>query len=112
MRTVANDDAVVGRESGAARAALHWDIETLPPNLRRYARRLAHDVVAADDLVQECSARALARLHLYCQIQPLTPRCVAALLVVAAASKTSAGIPAVRVWDGPLMGSMRRLTAK
>jgi hypothetical protein len=63
MRTVANDDPVVGRESGAARAALHWDIEALSPNLRRYARRLTHDVVA------------LARLNIYCQIQPLTPRC-------------------------------------
>jgi RNA polymerase sigma-70 factor (ECF subfamily) len=35
------------------------------PGLRRYARALARDVVAADDLVQECLTRALGKLHLW-----------------------------------------------
>ena len=35
------------------------------PNLRRYARALVRDVVGADDLVQECLARAVAKLHLW-----------------------------------------------
>jgi RNA polymerase sigma-70 factor (ECF subfamily) len=40
-------------------------IEAGIPHLRRYARALARDVVAADDLVQDCLARALAKLHLW-----------------------------------------------
>jgi RNA polymerase sigma-70 factor (ECF subfamily) len=35
------------------------------PILRRYARALVRDVVAADDLVQECLTRAIAKLHLW-----------------------------------------------
>ncbi len=35
------------------------------PHLRRYARALLRDVVAADDLVQECVHRALSKLHLF-----------------------------------------------
>lgn len=34
-------------------------------NLRRYARSLTRDVVRADDLVQACVARALAKEHLW-----------------------------------------------
>jgi RNA polymerase sigma-70 factor (ECF subfamily) len=41
------------------------DIEAEIPRLRRYARALVRDVVAADDLVQDCLARALAKLHLW-----------------------------------------------
>jgi RNA polymerase sigma-70 factor, ECF subfamily len=41
------------------------EIEAHIPSLRRYARALARDVVAADDLVQECLARALGKLHLW-----------------------------------------------
>jgi RNA polymerase sigma-70 factor (ECF subfamily) len=44
---------------------LHRDIECVLPNLRRYARSLTHDAVDADDLVQECLARALGKLHLW-----------------------------------------------
>jgi RNA polymerase sigma-70 factor, ECF subfamily len=37
------------------------------PRLRRYARVLTHDVVSADDLVQNCLTRALAKKHLWQQ---------------------------------------------
>jgi RNA polymerase sigma-70 factor (ECF subfamily) len=35
------------------------------PRLRRYARALSRDVARADDLVQSCLARALAKQHLW-----------------------------------------------
>ncbi len=35
------------------------------PRLRRYARALLKDPVAADDLVQDCVERALSRLSLF-----------------------------------------------
>jgi RNA polymerase sigma-70 factor (ECF subfamily) len=41
------------------------DIEPEIPRLRRYARALTHDVVTADDLVQDCLTRALGKLHLW-----------------------------------------------
>jgi RNA polymerase sigma-70 factor, ECF subfamily len=40
-------------------------IEALVPRLRRYARALTHDVVAADDLVQDSLSRALGKIHLW-----------------------------------------------
>jgi len=40
-------------------------IEPELPRLRRYARALTHDVTAADDLVQDCLARALSKMHLW-----------------------------------------------
>ena len=43
----------------------HRDIEAEIPRLRRYARALTRDVVAADDLVQDCLTRALGKLHLW-----------------------------------------------
>lgn len=43
----------------------HHDIEAEIPRLRRYARALTRDVVSADDLVQDCLARALGKLHLW-----------------------------------------------
>jgi RNA polymerase sigma-70 factor (ECF subfamily) len=46
-------------------ADIQQKIEAEIPGLRRYARALAHDVVRADDLVQECLARAIAKLHLW-----------------------------------------------
>jgi RNA polymerase sigma-70 factor (ECF subfamily) len=46
-------------------ADIYQDIEAQIPHLRRYARALTRDVVAADDLVQECLVRALAKLHLW-----------------------------------------------
>ena len=63
--SIPNDNATFDAEPGAAKAVLHRDIEANLPNLRRYARSLTHDAVAADDLVQECVARALAKLHLW-----------------------------------------------
>ena len=41
------------------------DIEAEIPRLRRFARALTHDLVAADDLVQDCLTRALGKLHLW-----------------------------------------------
>src|SRR5271168_2475362 len=46
-------------------ADIRQKIEAHIPSLRRYARALARDVVAADDLVQECLTRALGKLHLW-----------------------------------------------
>jgi RNA polymerase sigma-70 factor (ECF subfamily) len=40
-------------------------IETQIPRLRRYARALTRDAVAADDLVQDCLVRAVAKQHLW-----------------------------------------------
>lgn len=45
--------------------SLHRKIETLLPRLTRYARVLTRDAVAADDLVQDCLARALGKIHLW-----------------------------------------------
>lgn len=41
------------------------EIEQYIPHLRRYARAIAHNPVAADDLVQDSLLRALAKSHLY-----------------------------------------------
>jgi len=46
-------------------ACQHREIEAEIPRLRRYARALTHDAVVADDLVQDCLARALGKLHLW-----------------------------------------------
>jgi RNA polymerase sigma-70 factor, ECF subfamily len=62
---VPNDNDVAGQEGRAAKAVLDREIEALLPNLRRYARSLARDLAAGDDLVQECVARALAKLDLW-----------------------------------------------
>ncbi len=40
-------------------------LEPQIPRLRRYARALTRDVVRADDLVQNCLVRALAKQHLW-----------------------------------------------
>jgi|HubBroStandDraft_6_1064221.scaffolds.fasta_scaffold246875_2 RNA polymerase sigma-70 factor (ECF subfamily) len=48
-----------------AMANIQQRIEAELPRLRRYARALVRDVVDADDLVQECLTRALAKLHLW-----------------------------------------------
>jgi RNA polymerase sigma-70 factor, ECF subfamily len=50
-------------KSTAVDEALHARIEALIPRLRRYARALVRDPVAADDLVQDCLARALGKIH-------------------------------------------------
>jgi RNA polymerase sigma-70 factor (ECF subfamily) len=52
-------------ERGADGGALERQIEALIPRLTRFARALTHDIVNADDLVQESLARALAKLHLW-----------------------------------------------
>lgn len=46
-------------------ADIHQRLEAEIPRLRRYARALARDASTADDLVQDCLARALAKLHLW-----------------------------------------------
>jgi RNA polymerase sigma-70 factor (ECF subfamily) len=46
-------------------ADLRQRIEAEIPRLRRYARALTRDIVAADDLVQDCLVRGLAKLHLW-----------------------------------------------
>src|SRR2546421_4254357 len=40
-------------------------VEAEIPRLRRYARALTRDAVRADDLVQSCLARAVAKQHLW-----------------------------------------------
>jgi len=40
-------------------------LEAQIPRLRRYARALTRDIVRADDLVQSCLARAVAKQHLW-----------------------------------------------
>ena len=45
--------------------SLHSQIEALIPRLRRYARAMVHDPVAADDLTQDCLVRALGKIHLW-----------------------------------------------
>lgn len=54
---------VDGQESATVDRSLRAQIETLIPRLRRYARAMARDPVAADDLVQSCLVRALGKIH-------------------------------------------------
>ncbi|HZS82889.1 MAG TPA: sigma-70 family RNA polymerase sigma factor [Stellaceae bacterium] len=44
---------------------IYRKIEEEIPRLRRYARALTREVSAADDLVQDCLARALGKVHLW-----------------------------------------------
>jgi RNA polymerase sigma-70 factor, ECF subfamily len=44
---------------------LRGEILRLIPQLKRYVRALTRDVIAADDLVQDCLARALETIHLW-----------------------------------------------
>lgn len=46
-------------------ADIYQSIEAEIPRLRRYARALTRDAIAADDLVQDCLTRALGKLHLW-----------------------------------------------
>lgn len=50
---------------GTPMTEIHKRIEAEIPRLRRYARALVRDVTSADDLVQECLARALSKLGLW-----------------------------------------------
>jgi RNA polymerase sigma-70 factor, ECF subfamily len=52
-----------GQEPGTVDRNLRAQIEALIPRLRRYARAMARDPVAADDLVQDCLVRALGKIH-------------------------------------------------
>jgi len=52
-------------EREAVCRALYREIEVLIPRLRRFARALTHNTVAADDLVQETLRRALGKIHLW-----------------------------------------------
>ena len=56
---------VVPRNDGGWMTDTERQIEQQVPHLRRYARALTGDRDAADDLVQDCLARALSRLHLW-----------------------------------------------
>jgi RNA polymerase sigma factor (sigma-70 family) len=44
---------------------LHQEITALIPPLRRWARVLTRDVIAAEDLLQDCLTRALEKIHLW-----------------------------------------------
>jgi RNA polymerase sigma-70 factor, ECF subfamily len=52
---------------------MHFQNEliALIPQLRRFARGLCGDAALADDLVQDCIERALAKSHLYDPARPL-----------------------------------------
>lgn len=50
---------------GVVVADIYHSIEAEIPRLRRYARALVRDGAGADDLVQDCLARALEKLHLW-----------------------------------------------
>ena len=65
-----NRSASAGAQSNLPRpAALNQDLNrgilAVLPRLRRYARILTRDVAAADDLVQDCIARALEKIDLW-----------------------------------------------
>jgi RNA polymerase sigma-70 factor (ECF subfamily) len=49
------------------------DIEALMPTLRRYARALTGNADRADDLVQDCLERAIAKQSLWRPVGPLRP---------------------------------------
>jgi RNA polymerase sigma-70 factor, ECF subfamily len=52
-------------EQSDVNKSIYRKIEALIPRLRRYARVLTRDTVAAEDLVQDCLARALGKIHLW-----------------------------------------------
>ena len=49
------------------------DLATLVPALRRYARALTRNTDRADDLVQDCLERAIAKQSLWRPTGPLRP---------------------------------------
>jgi RNA polymerase sigma-70 factor (ECF subfamily) len=57
--------AAIGHGPDAAAAALHRDIAAILPRLRRYALKLTRNPEDADDLVQDCIACALEKVHLW-----------------------------------------------
>src|ERR1700749_236751 len=50
---------------GTSMADFAHRIEAEIPRLRRYSRALTRNEIAADDLVQDCLVRALAKAHLW-----------------------------------------------
>src|SRR6516225_9658952 len=54
-----------GSKGRSINRSLVSQIEALIPRLRRYARVVVRDPVAADDLVQDSLARALEKIHLW-----------------------------------------------
>jgi RNA polymerase sigma factor (sigma-70 family) len=52
-------------EQNAVDESIYRKMVALIPRLRRYARVLTRDTVAAEDLVQDCLARALGKIHLW-----------------------------------------------
>ena len=54
-----------GPKQCAIDGSIYSQIDALIPRLRRYARAMVHDPVAADDLVQDCLVRALGKIHLW-----------------------------------------------
>jgi RNA polymerase sigma-70 factor (ECF subfamily) len=62
-------DARMVRPSVKGEAAMEHEmrqrIENEIPRLRRYARALTRDPVAADDLVQDCLVRGVSKIHLW-----------------------------------------------
>lgn len=54
-----------GRGARRQDADIYSLIEAEIPRLRRYARYLCRDVDRADDLVQDCLTRAIAKIHTY-----------------------------------------------
>jgi len=70
MRNVAIVVPLLGRqpdeaEQNAVEENTYGKIVALIPRLRRYARVLTRDTITADDLVQDCLARALGKIHLW-----------------------------------------------
>jgi RNA polymerase sigma-70 factor, ECF subfamily len=68
----AGTTAASPRNAGAARrllkpatGGLALEIAAMMPGLRRYARSLTRNPVAADDLVQEALARGIEKMHLW-----------------------------------------------
>src|SRR5438477_12927947 len=53
------------RDEGNAMTDYAGLLEAEIPRVRRYARALTRDVTRADDLVQSCLARAVAKQHLW-----------------------------------------------
>jgi RNA polymerase sigma-70 factor (ECF subfamily) len=54
-----------GPKEGSINRTLFSQIEALIPRLRRYARVMVPDPIAADDLVQDSLAQALGKIHLW-----------------------------------------------
>ena len=50
---------------GFVEQSVREEILALVPRLTRYARALTHDLVAAEDLVQDCLTAALRKIHLW-----------------------------------------------